>query len=349
MAGAFYTQEDVYDFLLPDLSENHTFSAIFLSEFWQDTEALAGFGQVEYDLTDKLQVVGGLRYTSESRDFRYAGDQRGNGPAIVRSFAQKVSSDQLTWRTGLNYRPTGDWLVYGSIATGFRGKGFPASISFSTNQLQPFAEETITAYEAGFKSTLLTGRLQLNAAAYFYDWHDFQAASAVDRNGVRLVVLTNAGDAEVKGAETDIAWFPTDELSFRLGANFMDAKIVGGALAGNTLSRSPDLTASGTLRYESSRGPDRLRPFAQLGYTYTDDVRFQIPNHPGSAQEAYWLLGAQLGVKSPDGRLEISLWAENLADELYRTESFGPASMFLPGGLLYGPPRTVGATLHYSF
>ncbi|MEX2123455.1 MAG: TonB-dependent receptor [Woeseia sp.] len=347
--GVYYASEDVFDQLVADLSEHADFSAIFHTRFNQKTESAAGFGQVEWGLSEHWQLIGGLRYTSESRDFANVGLMAGFGPVIVPSFEDKVEDDELTWRVGANYRPNDDWLIYGSVATGFRGQGFPGSIAFNPDQYLPFEAESIDAYELGFKSTLLDGVLQLNAAAYYYDWSDFQASSGVDRNGVRLIVLTNAGDVEIAGAETDLHWMPTEDLSFRLGLNWMDSEIVSGDYNGQTTARTPEISLNGLARYESSKSFGPFQPFAQVDFSFRDDVQFQLPNHPGSSQEAYWLANAQIGATLGNEEWTLSLWVQNIGDKLYRTEAFGPASGFLPAGLLYGSPRTYGVSVSYSY
>ena len=82
-------------------------------------------------------------------------------------------------------------LLYANISRGFKGPGFPATISFSTPQLAPFSSGTLLAYEAGVKSTLANNRLTFNAAGYYYDWKDMQATTAVTREGIgKLIVLT---------------------------------------------------------------------------------------------------------------------------------------------------------------
>src|SRR5690606_34828351 len=110
-------------------------------------------------------------------------------PVIVPEYSEEVESNEVTWRAGINYRPQDDLLIYASASEGFRGKGFPASIAFSIPQLLPFDEETLFAYEAGFKSTLFDGHIVLNGSFYYYDFEDFQAQTAVDREGIRLIVL----------------------------------------------------------------------------------------------------------------------------------------------------------------
>lgn len=350
VVGAYYSEEDVYDLLVPDLSEHHLFSTIFHYNINQQNESIAGFGQVEWDMTEQIQLVAGIRYTSESRDFQQSGHTVGTPLPMVTAFNGAVDGDQVTWKAGVNYRPNEDWLVYASVATGFRGQSFPGNISFGDpDQLQPFEEENIIAYEAGFKSLLLDGRLKFNAAGYYYDWEDFQASTGVDVNEIRLIILGNAGDVEIYGVEAELVWSPTAELSFYLGANYVDSDIIAGTYEGDTTTRTPEISLNGMLRYDSEKTYGLFQPFAQFNFSFTDDVELQLPNHPGSSGYSYWLANASVGAKLPDHNWEVSFWMRNIGDKVYRTEAFGPASTFLPAGVLYGSPQTYGASVSYSF
>ena len=350
VVGAYYSEEEQYDLLVPDLSEHHLFSTIFHHNTEQQTDSVAGFGQVEWDMTEQIQLVAGIRYTSESRDFQQNGHLVGTPLPLVRAYNGTIDGDQVTWKAGVNYRPNEDWLVYASVATGFRGQSFPGSISFGDpDQFQPFDEENIIAYEAGFKSRLLDGRLKFNAAAYYYDWEDFQASTGVDVNEIRLIILGNAGDVEIYGVEAELVWSPTAELSFYLGANYVDSDIVAGTYEGDTTTRTPEISLNGMLRYDSEKTYGPFQPFAQFDFSFTDDVEFQLPNHPGSSGYSYWLANASVGAKLPDQNWEVSFWMRNIGDKTYRTEAFGAASTFLPAGILYGSPQTYGASVSYSF
>lgn len=350
VAGVFFSNEDLENSNIQNLAEHKFFSAIFNDRIRQETDVLAGFGQVEWNLNDQWQLVGGARFTSEDRSFRFLGQMVGAAPQIVPEYQEKVSSEEFTFRAGVNYRQSDEVMWYANVSTGFRGKGFPASISFSEPQLHPFDEETLIAYEAGFKSVLADGALQLNSAVYYYDFKDFQAQTAVEREGLRLIVLANAGDARVIGAEVDARWFATEEFSIGAGVNVMDSEIRTGLYEGDNTIRSPEVMLRGSARYDASRAFGAgYEPFAQFDFAYNSGMDFILPNQIGASEGSYWLLNARVGIRLPNPQWELSLWIENLADEVYKTEVFGPGSDFLPAGILYGPPRQYGATLSYKF
>jgi len=350
LAGAYYSEDSNDDFVFFDFRDHASFSADFDSTFAQETEDLAVFSQVELDLSERWRLIGGIRYTDENKSFRYGGNVRGSGPVPVADFREDIDTEEVSGKLGLDYTPSDDVLLYASFSRGFKGPGFPSTIAFSVPQLLPFESEILHAYELGFKSTLAGGRARLNAAAYYYDWMDFQAATAVDREGIRLIVLANAGDAEVFGAEAEFGWNPTDELSVSLGVNWMDAEIVSGEFDGDTPSHTPDLMLSGILRYDSTDlSIGGYFPFAQLDFNYQDDMQFIIANHPGATEDAYTLLNARIGVKSEDEKWEFAAWARNVTDKEYRSEVFGPGSGFLPGRIHYGAPRMLGISMNYAY
>lgn len=348
-AGVYFGDDDIRSSNTTDFRDHTSFTNFIAQGFEQKTDNFAVFSQVEWAFSEEWSMLAGLRWTTEDRSFHYGGSAIGVGPSPVQEFSDEISSDDVSGKLGVNYEPGENLLFYGSYSRGFKAGGFPASIAFSEAQFFPFEPERLDAYEAGFKSTLAGGRLSLNAAAYYYDWQDFQAQTAVDRQGIRLIVLSNAGDAEIVGVESELGWFATEELSLRLGFNWMDAEIVSGDYDGDIPAHTPEYMLNGILRYHSTNSIAGYRPFVQIDFSYQDDVQFILANHPGATEDAYTLWNMRVGLKSEDGRWELAAWGRNLRDELYRTEVFGPGSGFLPGRIHYGPPRIYGISATYSY
>ena len=191
----------------------------------------------------------------------------------------------MSGKLGLDFHVTDDVMLYASASRGFKSGGFKAAIAFNASELDPFDPEELDAYELGVKSTLADGRLRLNAAAYYNDWRDFQAFITENRSGINVIVLSNAGDAEVKGFEAEIAFAPVDGLDLTLGANWMDTEItkfntVPGAVdaTGNELANAPEWMVNATARYEfpvgggnTARVPARGRPLPGLAVLHGDE------------------------------------------------------------------------------
>lgn len=347
--GAYFSTDEINDFDNTDFRDHPGFVASIDQSRSQETTNVAVFGQAEWQIDDHWRLIGGLRYTEEEREFQYIGETiAGTAPSPVPFFADDIDSSELSGKIGVDYTYSNNLLLYGSVSRGFKAGGFPSSIAFQVQGFFPYEPETLHAYEAGFKSTLLDGKLRFNSAVYYYDWQEFQGQTAVDRQGLRLIVLDNAGDAEITGVEAELNWFPTEQLTLRLGFNWMDSEIVKGDHDGDTPAHAPDIMVNGIARYDGTTSMGGFKPFVQLDFSYQDDVQFILPNHPGATEDAYTILGARAGLRSNDGRWEIAAYAQNLTDKLYRTEVFGPGSGFLPGRIFHGPPRIVGVSLVYT-
>jgi iron complex outermembrane receptor protein len=106
---------------------------------------------------------------------------------------------------------------------------------------------------------------------------------------------------------------------------------------------------NGIARYEFAPMSSGVTPFAQVGFSYQDDIEFILANHPGATQDAYTLVDARIGFTSADGKWEFAAYGFNLTDKLYRSEVFGPGSGFLPGRIFYGTPRTYGVSVRFAY
>lgn len=347
--GVYYGKDEIDDFIIFDFRDHRLFSGLFNSTFFQKTEDIAVFGHAEYQVSDKIRLIGGMRYTDEDRFFRYSGSIVGPGPVPIPLFEDSLSASEPTGKIGIDYTPNEDLLLYASVSRGFKGPGFPATISFSAEQSAPFETETLNAFEVGVKSTLAGGRLQLNAAGYYYDWRDFQATTAVDREGIRLIVLANAGDAEVYGVEAEASWHVSDEFILRAGVNIMESEIKTGEFKGDTPVQSPSFSGMIMASWRPNTTFGSFQPFFNVDYSYRSKIELALPNNIADAQSGYGLLGLRAGLASEDGKWEFSVWGRNVTDKLYLTQSFGGDSTFLSGRLVYADPRMYGATLRFSY
>jgi len=351
IAGLFFNSDEVSDDIVFDFQDHFQFFGLFDWEYKQDSHQIAPFANVTWHINDLWHVNAGLRFSHSDRSIAFQGGQRRpqTAPTPVDFFETETTTDDLSGTFGIDFTPTEDWRLYAKISKGFKDAGFPASIAFSEEELFPFDKETIIAYETGFKSTLLEGRLRFNVGLFYYDWMDFQAETDVERQGLRVIVLNNAGDARVNGLESEINWRPTNELTLNFSVNWMDADVVEGEFEGEELPQSPNLMLNGFTRWDSATEIMGVHPFAQFDFSFQSDVEFVLPNEPGANEEAFWLLNARAGFVTSDQRWEVAGWIRNLTDKTYRTDVFGAGSTFLPGRILHGDPRLFGGSVSYSF
>ncbi|MEM1434357.1 MAG: TonB-dependent receptor, partial [Pseudomonadota bacterium] len=225
-----------------------------------ESEAFAAYGQFDLELSDRLNLTLGLRYTEDEKDgyeeqrivlynpaanvFGAFGfplppttsidiSLNGNGPA-TRSLENEW--DAVTGKIGLDFQLNEDILFYGYAARGYKSGGMrlgqlegldltqPGGISLSNS---PFVdEETVWAYEAGMKSDLADGKLRLNLTAFYYDYEDQQApVSFTDTTGVVLQDFINVPETSSYGFEAETIWYPTDNLQLIANYGYLKAEI----------------------------------------------------------------------------------------------------------------------------
>ena len=357
IAGAFYSRDT---FKSNNLFESADFFLTHL--FWdndQETTTYAFFGSVDWVLGDAWTLTTGLRYTNE--EITFVGGTTDLNPfdssciidplcaptgfgAVPITFTDdKFSDDNVSGRVALEWRPSDNWMAYGSISTGFKSGGFFGDFTFDNSELAPFISETITAYEIGSKSTLADGRVQLNAAIFYYDYQDIQTLVP----GVLVTAFTNAEDATVTGLDLDILWVPVDGLTVGGSLGLLDTELgaIGVVPAGGKLPNAADTQATGLLRYEFPVG--NMRMGLQGNFKYTDDMFRDAFNDPFNHSDSYTTVDARAWIASESGSWELALWGKNLSDEQYTEQAFNFLDLTGLANQLYGSPLTYGLTYSY--
>ena len=143
-------------------------------------------------------------------------------------YTDELDEDNFSWKLGLNYERDDDSLYWLTITQGFKSGSFPTVAAAASLQLIPVVQEELLAYEVGTKLTLLDGTMQLNAAAYYYDYTDKQILGAVpDFVFGSLPALVNVPDSNIKGAEISLEWYPIDGLRIAPALTYVDSEITG--------------------------------------------------------------------------------------------------------------------------
>ena len=198
----------------------------------------AAFGELSYDITDKLTGTVGIRFYRSEHSLEgffgfgltqswssRTGEKSGPCLANPQDFngAPCTNLDKDTDETGnlpkvnLTYRFTDQALVYATYSEGFR----PGGIN-RVGDLPPYDADYLHNYEVGWKTSWAGNRLRFNGALYYEEWNDFQY-SFLGPNSVTQIV--NAGNAEIKGVEAELNWAATANLTLSLGAAYTDAEL----------------------------------------------------------------------------------------------------------------------------
>lgn len=331
---------------------------------WGDTpkETAAVFGQVSYDITDRLQLQVGARYAhsvSTNDDVYTTYPQFG----IVLFQDDKVKDDKVTGKVTLNWKLDDANFVYGFVATGHKMGGLNAPNLY--RPARTFGAEDLVDYELGWKSTMLDGRLRSQIGAYYTVYQDYQV-NIGDPQYPQISRIQNVqGDTTIMGLEAsaqgrfgplsfDVAgsvsnsemgdFFGADP---RLGRTGLCDPSTGPAsancvnIAGNTKSYAPEFTFNAGIEYAVPLGSNMtLTPrvdYAHIGESWTT-----IFNNAA--------LGDRLGARdivNASVRLNTGPWtwavyALNATDETYIAA--------INSGLRYaGPPRQYGINLTRTF
>jgi len=219
------------------------------------------FGEFTFDITDKLSATAGVRFFDSENSlkgfFGYSavfssmtGESQCFDPAPFRTapctnLEKTLKEDGNTKRLNVSYHATDDVMLYATWSEGFRPGGINRKGS-----IPPYTSDFLTNYEVGFKTTWANNRLRINGALFQDDWDDFQY-SFLGANG--LTEIRNAGQARIKGFETDIVWAATDQFTLSAALSFLDAKTTvaycGALYGGDNLDESPPNVLPGDPLY----------------------------------------------------------------------------------------------------
>ena len=333
-----------------------------IQPYKQSTEAFSVFGRVSWRIADRMNLIAEARHTDESKTFA-GGVMLPAFNVFIASTDDKYDLSAFSGKLGLEWLLSSDFLAYGSVSRGFKSGGFFGGFATSDAQLLPYKEETILAYELGFKREWQDARLRLNGALFRYDRQDIQAAAVDPTAIIPIQQLTNVGDGEATGAEFDLSWWATDNFLLQWSVGSTDLEITDSRLVtpdiynsgvfpiqGARLPNQPEFSSALLARYEHQMG-NGLWGSIQFEYSHRSDQDLSLVVSPLEIpvlrEPSYQLANLRLSIFPDLGRWEATAWVDNLFDEEYRTVARPDTS----GGVyeLYGAPRIWGVSGTYRF
>ena len=342
---------------------------VFHWPFTQETDSYAAFGQVDYDITDRLTATVGLRYSADKKAFDYEGRYSSDpeGPTFIIEVDDGTNTntlipvaldasrtfDSVSGRIGLKYQINDDMNAYATYNRGYKSGGFFGGQTTDPGALAPYNDETVDAYEVGLKSEWLDGLLTANFAAFFYDYQDLQVYTLIVDPVTNLTVqnFTNASNAEVKGLEAEFALHPLDGLDLSLSASFLDAKYkdfasAGDDYSGNTLPNAPETSVNASARYEFALFGGAAS--AQGDVAYRTKVYYDTRNVERLSDGDRTFVNLRFGWKPDSGNWELGLFGRNIFDETNISDIIPIEGL---GFDLYsmGARRTAGVFLRYDY
>lgn len=190
-----------------------------------DQEAL--FGEVTFDVTDRVTALFGARYfQSEQKSVEVETQVFGAFPGIPVPPPEDLNSDddKVTLKFNVSWQATDDAMLYWTSAEGFRVGGLNNGTITSVIPIPTsYGPDSLWNHEIGTKTSWANNRINVNAAAYFIVWDDIQVEAA-DPLGA-ITFIDNAGEAEIKGLELEVFARPTAKLDLQFVASWQDAEL----------------------------------------------------------------------------------------------------------------------------
>jgi iron complex outermembrane receptor protein len=367
--GAFY-----YDSSFNVTSIDGFFGA---TTVFHENKTWAVFGQGTYDVSDKLTITGGLRYTYDEKSLT-VGDQNVNGFALVINAASiqdynpiNVDDDQVGYEISANYKLDDNSSVFARYANGFRAQSIQGRDVAFEGAPSVAEAETINSVEFGIKSDMLDNSLRLNAAVFYYTVDDMQF-SAIG-GGANNVALINADKGSAYGFEIDATYVVNDNLILTGGYSYNNTEIEDDGLSvfpcGASVAFGPNCTVTDSMTSDNRALIDG-NPFPQAPETiFNFTVRYSIPMGDDGEFFAYtdWAFqgktnlflyesvefqtdnnfegGLRIGYENFAQNYTVALFARNLTDE----DNVKGAIDFNNLTGIVNEPRVIGVEAKISF
>lgn len=354
----------------------------FFQHYRQTRRSYAAFLQGDYDLTDKLVLTLGARYTwdkakyGDGYAYLFAGPFGSAGTPIASTvpcsgvagtcaydpaarYAIDGSNKALTGRAALSYTFDGGTLVYASYSRGYRSGAFNGGGYTSSVGITYIDPERVNAYEVGVKGRFLDNKLTLSAAGFYYDYSNQQVQ---DTRPGPVSFLVNAPKSEVYGGEVEASLRPSNGLVINLSggylhATYKDLTLQDTDLSGNDLPFAPRWTATAGFDWTIfDTGSDSLTFSPTVNYFSRQyfspfngiDAVGTAQNNAELQQKGYAKVNATLAWAH--GPFQLRGWINNAFNR--KTYSYGldlRGAGFPYNFLVPAMPRTFGVTGRFSF
>ncbi|MEM6937799.1 MAG: TonB-dependent receptor, partial [Pseudomonadota bacterium] len=224
--------------------------------FVADDGSLAGFLNAQFGATLGPGDCGTIDDDPTSPTFIFAliGTPQVND--AFRVYEEAISVGRWMGKIGLDYAVNEDVLLYATLANGFKSGGFNGANSNTTQQLRSYRPEKLNSFEVGLKSTLLDGAMQLNAAAFYYDYKDKQEQDRAVTFVGNISGLTNVPESTIKGAEIDLQWAATEQLMLQATVALLDTNVDEWLAVDQDLSVWPNTVFRDASGIELAMAPD---------------------------------------------------------------------------------------------
>jgi iron complex outermembrane receptor protein len=329
--------------------------------------AYAAYAEGKLDITRRLHLTVGGRFSDETKQVT----NRDGGPGGVLMLDAGHTFTAFTPRAALRYDLSDKSSTYFSYSEGFKSGLFDGGATGACvspvrpdpncpYKGVPVQPETVDAYEVGYKYN--DHSIVFSTSAFYSQYKNIQINALNPQN---MQVLYNAAAGEIYGADAEA----TDRLNenfslhagaaythgrytnFPLGQNYVPILVNGQPEgntqvvandAGNTLIRTPEFTAFGSLTYQHQLPVGRAE--STVTASYSSSYFWDVDNR--LRQPAFVILNANATWHSPSDTWKITVFADNLTNE--HTELYVREAA-VGDFVSYSKPRSFGVGIGFSF
>ena len=300
-----------------------------------ETTAWAVFASLDYQISDKLSINGGLRYSDDERKWDGELVQSPFGaPGFTES--NDVEDSQVSGDFSASYVLNDETNIYARIARGYRAPSIQGrSLLFSANSTTADSE-TVDSIETGFKSVFLENTARVDGSVYYYVVKD-QQLTAVGGTG-NVASLLNADKSVGYGFELDSEYFVTPDLVIAGSVSYNHTELKDSTVAvpgcgsgctvtdplnadglaiidGNSLPQSPEWISNISARWTKEIADGEL--YFYTDWSYRSEVNFFLYESTEFKGDALLEGGVRVGYEwfGDDAEYEVALFGRNITDE----------------------------------
>ena len=366
IVGAYYLHDDINETYEQDITAPESMVPGYKETTKLTTNAYAAYAQASYYvLPSLLRIIGGVRYSVETKSFAFADYANGtpntfnfDGPPYSQT-SGAPTFHSVTWRGGLELTPTPNSMYYATVSTGFESGGVNDT-GGDTSIPSSYAPQTVTAYEVGAKNRLAQGLVETDLSLFYNDFKNLQ----INVYTPQVSYFGSAGQAHSEGAEFAVKTLPFTGMHVDLTADYLysvytkyissnnfygqsngeDPPFVD--LAGKTIPQSPRFKTTLATYYDIDLGGrGTLAPYFDWLWSakyYTTDF-----NTPLDEQKAFNQFDLSLRWTSPSDKYYIEGYGTNITNVPVLMS--GVVGRDARIQVSYGPPAFYGLRVGASF
>jgi outer membrane receptor protein involved in Fe transport len=404
MVGGSYQDDKINERVLfaPDIDSSTHVGPFTFDSFGllnnQKIKTKGVFGSLDYTLTDTISLQASARYSDQKRRFQgcsvdllgtgefttafslgFFGDLNAFPPGscvLVSSTTGRplpggsksnLNEDSVSWRAGVSWKPNRATTLYANITKGYKAGSYPTLPTAFDNQLNPVPQESVLAYEAGGKLSLLDRAVDLEFAGFYYDYRDKQLQGLVSAPPFgNLPALVSIAKSRIAGAEANLILNPVEGFRITVGGTYLDTNILQDPVnptgpfgnVGTFVGESFPYTSKwqgmvdAEYRFHMSANASVFLGATVNGRTGTKGVLYTNATPAISLFErqydipGYALLDLRAGIEFDREHLRLEAWGRNVMNEFYLVNTVRGSDY---SSRFTGMPATYGLTLRWRY